>query len=240
MIFRYIVSRLFVMLILVSCTFSPEIDNGIALPSEGGYVSGTPQGNENKGSDWYQVYFTDPDAPYAGTLRGGPDEDLAEAINQARLSVDIAIDNLNLWSLQDALIAGHRRGLEVRVVAESENMDSEEIQELIEKGVPVMEDQGVGLMHNKFVIVDRMEVWTGSMNLTVNGAYRSDNNLICIRSFELAQDYLVEFEEMFLDHQFGSGSPANTPHPVLNVDGTKLEVFFSPDDGTINRLLELV
>ena len=78
------------------------------------------------------------------------------------------------------------------------------------------------------------------MNLTLNGAYRSDNNLIQIRSAKLAHNYLVEFEEMFLDHQFGSASPANTPNPILNVDGTQLEVYFSPDDGTIERLLELV
>ena len=78
------------------------------------------------------------------------------------------------------------------------------------------------------------------MNFTLNGAYRSDNNLIQINSSQLAHNYLVEFEEMFLDHQFGSASPANTPNPILNVNGTQLEVFFSPDDGTIERLIELV
>ncbi len=78
------------------------------------------------------------------------------------------------------------------------------------------------------------------MNFTLNGAYRRDNNLIQIRSLQVAHNYLVEFEEMFLDHQFGSASPANTPNPILNVEGTRLEVFFSPDDGTLERLIELV
>ena len=78
------------------------------------------------------------------------------------------------------------------------------------------------------------------MNLTLNGAYRSDNNLVRVRSSNLAQNYLVEFEEMFLDHQFGSASPANTPNPFLNVEGTEIELYFSPDDGTIERLIELV
>jgi len=31
------------------------------------------------------------------------------------------------------------------------------------------------------------------MNFTVNGAYRSNNNLVRVRSPELAEDYLVEF-----------------------------------------------
>ena len=78
------------------------------------------------------------------------------------------------------------------------------------------------------------------MNFTLNGAYRSDNNLIQVRSPQMAHNYLVEFEEMFLDHQFGSASPANTPNPILNVNGTQLDVSFSPDDGTIERLIELV
>ena len=111
---------------------------------------------------------------------------------------------------------------------------------LLDQGIPVVHDLGTGLMHNKFVIIDRLEVWTGSMDFTLNGAYRSDNNLIQVRSPQLAQISLVEFEEMFLDHQFGYASPANTPNPILNVNGTQLEVFFSPDDGTIERLIELV
>ena len=78
------------------------------------------------------------------------------------------------------------------------------------------------------------------MNFTVSGAYRSDNNLIRIRSAELAQNYLVEFNEMFADHHFGANSPANTPFPILNVNGTQVEVYFSPDDGTIERLIALV
>jgi phosphatidylserine/phosphatidylglycerophosphate/cardiolipin synthase-like enzyme len=78
------------------------------------------------------------------------------------------------------------------------------------------------------------------MNFTVNGAYRSNNNLIRIRSPELAENYLAEFEEMFVDLRFGAGSPANTPFPVLDLDGTQIEVYFSPDDGTMKRLLKLV
>jgi phosphatidylserine/phosphatidylglycerophosphate/cardiolipin synthase-like enzyme len=78
------------------------------------------------------------------------------------------------------------------------------------------------------------------MNFTTSGAYRSDNNLIRIRSTELAEDYLVEFDEMFVDRQFGSNSPTNTPHPLVTVEGTQIEVYFSPDDGTMERVIDLV
>jgi phosphatidylserine/phosphatidylglycerophosphate/cardiolipin synthase-like enzyme len=169
---------------------------------------------------WYTVYFTDPGGPHAQSLLGGPDAELAEAIDQARLSVDAATYDLNLWSIRDALIEAHRRGVNVRLVTESDNMDSPEVQELQEAGIPVLGDRREGLMHNKFVVIDRLEVWTGSMNLTINGAYRNDNNLIRIQSSRLAKDYMAEFEEMFLDDQFGSGSPADTPFPSFSVDGS--------------------
>ena len=72
-------------------------------------------------SDWYSIYFTDPDSPTARTYRGGPDAYLAEAIDQAILSVDVAIYDFNLWGLRDALVEAHRRGVSVRVVTESDN-----------------------------------------------------------------------------------------------------------------------
>jgi phosphatidylserine/phosphatidylglycerophosphate/cardiolipin synthase-like enzyme len=214
-----VLTGVFVLLILIGCAPGPQKDTETSLMDEQRSPSAMPFENDPDQPGSIQVYFTDPDAPYAGTLRGGPDEALAQSIRQARLSVDIAMDSLNLWSVRDALIAAHRRGVVVRVVVESDNLDSEEIQELLDQGIPVVDDLGTGLMHNKFAIIDRLEVWTGSMNLTLNGAYRSDNNLIRIRSAKLAQNYLVEFEEMFLDHQFGSASPANTPNPILIVDG---------------------
>jgi phosphatidylserine/phosphatidylglycerophosphate/cardiolipin synthase-like enzyme len=173
-------------------------------------------------------------------LRGGPDAALAAAIAQARLGVDIAMDTLDLWSLRDALIDAKRRGVTVRVVVESDNLDEAEIQDLVRAGIPVLGDRREGLMHNKFVVTDRMEVWTGSMNFTLSGAYRADNNLIRLRSAQLAENYLVEFEEMFVEDRFGPGSPANTPYSRLEVGGTPVEVYFSPDDGVSERLVEAV
>jgi phosphatidylserine/phosphatidylglycerophosphate/cardiolipin synthase-like enzyme len=128
----------------------------------------------------------------------------------------------------------------VRVVTDSDYLDEEEVQELKEAGIPVLGDRREGSMHNKFVIIDRQEVWTGSMNLTVNDTYRNNNSLIRIRSQRLAEDYTHEFEEMFVDDLFGPGGQPDTLYPSLTVDGTRLDVYFSPDDGTASRLLELV
>lgn len=189
------------------------------------------------GADWYSVYFTRPDDPKAGTLRGGPDKALAQAIDNARASVDLAVLELDLWSIRDALRDAHQRGVTVRVVIETEYRDAPEVQDLIQAGIRVVDDRQEGLMHNKFVIIDRQEVWTGSMNFSTNDGYRNNNNLIRLRSKDLSADYTAEFEEMFNDHEFGPGSPANTPQAEVSINGTRIEVCFAPDDGCAARVI---
>lgn len=190
--------------------------------------------------DWSTVYFTDPSSPTASSYRGGPDQSLATAIDQARLSVDVAIYDLNLWSLRDALISAHGRGVDVRLVTDSDNMDEQEVQELKGAGIEVLGDRREGLMHDKFVIIDRSEVWTGSMNFTTGGGYLDNNNLVRLRSSKLAEDYTHEFEQMFIDDHFGTNKTTGTPNPTLTVNGSQIEVYFSPEDGTLEHILMAV
>jgi phosphatidylserine/phosphatidylglycerophosphate/cardiolipin synthase-like enzyme len=190
--------------------------------------------------EWYAVYFTDPSGPSSKSLRGGPDKYLADAIDEARVSVDVAVLQLNLWSIRDALLAAHKRGVQVRVVTDSDYMDEKEIGQLSQAGISVLGDRREGLMHNKFAVIDRQDVWTGSMNFSVNEAYRNNNNLIRIRSAQLAENYTAEFKEMFVNDQFGPGSPANTPNPTLKIGETRLQSCFSPDDGCSAQLLKVI
>jgi len=195
---------------------------------------------ETPESEWFSLYFSDPDSPTAGSFRGGPDDALAQAIREARLSVDAAIYHLNLWSIRDALIAAHQSGVKVRVVMESDNMDEVEVQDLVAAGIDVLGDRRESLMHNKFVVIDGSQVWTGSLNFTINGAYYNDNHLVCIRSSRLAQNYSSEFEEMFERDFFGDNVLDNTPYPSLTLDGSQVETYFSPDDDTAARIVELI
>jgi phosphatidylserine/phosphatidylglycerophosphate/cardiolipin synthase-like enzyme len=199
-----------------------------------------PGGTPEPESGCIQAYFTDPGAGSAKSYRGGPDEDLARAIDQARYSVDVAVLRLDLWSVRDALIRAHRRGATVRVVTDSDNLAEDEIGDLMAEGIEVEADGRDSLMHHKFVVIDGVEVWTGSMNLTVNGAYRNDNNLVRLRSPLIAEDYTREFEEMFLEHRYGPLSRADTPHRVVEIEGSPVEVWFSPDDGVAARLAEML
>jgi phosphatidylserine/phosphatidylglycerophosphate/cardiolipin synthase-like enzyme len=189
---------------------------------------------------WYELYFTDPLSPLASTRTGGIDIPLAQAIDSARLSVDIAIYSLSLNSIRDALIRAHKRGVKVRIVMESDNMDRTDPQRLKEEGIPILGDRRAGLMHNKFVIIDKSEVWVGGMNYTDSGAYTDNNVMMRIRSVKMTENFVKEFEEMYVDDKFGDAVVPETPHPRLTIDGTDVEVYFSPDDGVQVRLVELV
>jgi phosphatidylserine/phosphatidylglycerophosphate/cardiolipin synthase-like enzyme len=50
--------------------------------------------------------------------------------------------DLNLWSLRDALITAHRRGVAVRLVVDSDYLDEDEVQEIKAAGIPVLATAG--------------------------------------------------------------------------------------------------
>ncbi|MEJ5225912.1 MAG: phospholipase D-like domain-containing protein [Anaerolineales bacterium] len=191
-------------------------------------------------SDWLSVYFTDPFSPYINSREGGPDSRLVRAIDDARQRVDVAIYSLNLWSIRDALLRAHKRGVTVRLVVEEKEAGEDALRRLAAAGIPIVTDTGEGLMHNKFVIIDQNEVWLGSANFTLGSMYYGNNNLVRIRSQELAANYTSEFEEMFLEGFFGPDILRNTPNPRLTVNSVNFEVYFSPDDQPADRIVELL
>jgi phosphatidylserine/phosphatidylglycerophosphate/cardiolipin synthase-like enzyme len=61
-----------------------------------------------------------------------------------------------------------------------------------------------------------------------------------IRSVKMAENFTKEFEEMFVDDKFGPDVVAETPNPRVVIDGTPMDVYFSPDDHVQDSLMELI
>ena len=191
-------------------------------------------------TDWYALYFSDPMNPESRSLRGGPDEVFAAAIREASYSVDVAAYDFDLWSMRDALLDAHRRGILVRFVTDGDHLSEPEVQDLHRAGIEIVADRGEHLMHHKFIVIDRMDVWTGSMNFTINGVYRNHNHIIRIRSHALAESYIHEFEEMYTEARFGALSRQDTPNTFIEIGDEQIEVLFSPDDGVSERVINLL
>ncbi|MFN2274040.1 MAG: phospholipase D-like domain-containing protein [Anaerolineales bacterium] len=175
------------------------------------------------------VYFSQPGTLQSRSLRGGPDAALAAAIEAARYSVDMAVYRLDLWSIRDALITAAKRGVRVRLVVEGDHGSAPEVEAIRRAGIDVAADEREPLMHHKFVVIDLYEVWTGSMNFTLNGVYRNNNNLIRIQSRPLAEAYLREFEELFLARRFGALSAPDPIPEKIEIEDGWLIAYFSPD-----------
>jgi phosphatidylserine/phosphatidylglycerophosphate/cardiolipin synthase-like enzyme len=191
-------------------------------------------------SDWFELYFTNPSSSLSSQETGGIDIPLANAIDSAKLSVDVAIYSVSLSSIRDALIRAYERGVQVRLVMESDNIERSAPQRLKDAGIPILGDRREGLMHNKFVIIDKSEVWLGSMNFTASGAYEDNNVMMRIRSVRLVENFIKEFEEMYLEDSFGDNIRAETPNPQVTVNGAQIDTFFSPDDAVQPILVDII
>jgi phosphatidylserine/phosphatidylglycerophosphate/cardiolipin synthase-like enzyme len=184
--------------------------------------------------------MTDPDSLLSPQATGGIDGPLVDSIDSARMSIDVAVYSISLNSVRNALLNAHDRGVAVRIVMESTNMDRSDVQIMLEAGIPIIGDNRPGLMHDKFMVIDRSEVWLGSMNFTDSGTYEDNNNMIHIHSTKIAENYSVEFNEMFEDDKFGPDVLAQTPNPDITLDETRVETYFSPDDHVLTVLYNLL
>ncbi len=188
-----------------------------------------------------EVLFTTPMFPdKASNHHGGPDEALTHAIDAASSSVDMAMYNLDLTRVADALIRADKRGVHVRLVTDNDYEDQLGPVRLRSAGIPVITDGPGPLMHNKFTVIDGYEVWTGSWNLTDSDTYRNNNNVVVIRSHAIAENYTTEFNEMFEDRSFGATSDATEPNPRVNLGPVLVETFFESEGDARSRIVELI
>lgn len=172
------------------------------------------------------VYFSRPEATTAASYTGGLETQLVNAIDNARLSIDMAIYELSLDNLVQSLIDAHERGVDVRVYTDSDNLDWQAFVSLKTAGITIKGDGRSALMHNKFTVIDDAEVWTGSMNYTYYGAYRHNENLLRIRHVEAAANYAEEFEQLWQ----GIHNMPNAAATDFNIGAADVSVHFSPDD----------
>lgn len=207
-----------------------EVSSDTPLEVGGGEAAPPVASTGGAEGDYYTIYFTDPQSADEDTLTGGIDRHLVALIDSAQVSVDAAFFELDLQSVTDALIRAHQRGVQVRIVYDDEHTEEDpQTEELLDARIPGTPDERSAFMHNKFFVIDGRIVWTGSWNVTMNGTYRNNNNVIVINSPELAANYTAEFEEMF-NGAFGPTSPSETPYPQISIGNVTVENYFAAED----------
>ena len=205
----------------------------IVVPSSGG-------GN----GTWWEVYFTDPvnmDDP--DNWQGSIEEEIIKKINAATTSIHIASFEFDLTPVAEALIAAKQRGVEVQWVTDDEHgLEADEepghgqFEMLENAGIEVRSDDRTALMHNKFWIFDGQMVWTGSTNITENGIFDQNNNVLVIYSPALAAIYEAEFQEMW-NGEFGPRSTSQLASQNTVVNGSAIQVIFTSEDKAIEEAI---
>jgi phosphatidylserine/phosphatidylglycerophosphate/cardiolipin synthase-like enzyme len=171
----------------------------------------------------------------------GVEQDVIDRIDRATRTIDLCVFEFSLMKVAEALVRAKERGVKIRMVYDNREEEQPAIKLIKEKGISARSDGRAAYMHNKFMLVDGINLWTGSTNLAPGGIYIADNNAVSFKDAGLAGEYQKEFDEMFVDGQFGPRSPRNTNLDWMVVDtGVKLQVRFSPEDECMSRLVEAV
>jgi phosphatidylserine/phosphatidylglycerophosphate/cardiolipin synthase-like enzyme len=228
--------------IIIPITETPTVTPGLPVEITFTTVPSTPPAR------WWDVYFTDPlTINNPDVITGSIEEKLIQLINDARISIHIASFEFNLTPVAEALIAAKNRGVDVKWVTDDENGLEYDTQPgrgqfalMAAAGIELKDDAGrSALMHNKFWIFDGQVVWTGSTNASVNGVFKQNNNVLVMRSPEIAFIYEREFQELW-SAQLGPRAPSTINKQWVILDGTPIQVLFSSEDHVVNNLVALV
>jgi phosphatidylserine/phosphatidylglycerophosphate/cardiolipin synthase-like enzyme len=192
--------------------------------------------------NWWNLYFTAPGNSSQDDFN--PEAAFVKLLKNTKISFYGAFFEINSKPVISEMINAYKRGVNVKLVIERDNLKKCGTQ-LLKSGIQIVTDNKKGFMHNKFAIFDNAIVWTGSYNLTYNDGYRNNNNTIEIHSEELAKIYLDEFNEMFEHKIFGNKKeytvfPSFRKKYYLKIEDTDINVYFSPDDNIEKIILERI
>ena len=149
--------------------------------------------------------------PAAGTVQVAfaPWEDaeglVLQAIADAQRQILVQAVSVTSRPIAQALIAAHRRGVEVLVTADREQTATgagNRIRELVAAGVPVWLETRYAAAHSKVMVIDagtrESAVVTGSFNWTAGAQRRNAENVLVLRR---NRDLVQAYEANWRRHQ---------------------------------------
>ena len=186
-----------------------------------------------------EVFFNDP-----GTrLDNLWDPDLVRVmlttIDNSDATLDIAVMGFSNTAIINAIVRAYDRGVKVRMVGDAGHITNRGYQKMYERHIPLVVGNQAHIMHNKFMLVDGRFVFATTANWSDSDLKFNSNNGVLIDSPAVARDFTVQFETMF-DGSFGHNKPVAPGPRTYQIGDTSLEVWFSPNEDAMGRILEYV
>lgn len=134
------------------------------------------------------LYFTPPADAAAAVV---------EVIDQSQSEVLVQAYGFTHNGIAQALIRAHQRGVKVRVLLDqkSETSNRYVIEQMVNNDLVWRLDGKHAIAHNKVIVVDSSIVITGSFNFTNSAQTRNAENLLVLKSLELADSYKQNWEQ---------------------------------------------
>ena len=170
---------------------------------------------------------------------------LMRFMDTAEKSLYFAIHDLTLVAVAEKLVELKKRGVKIRGILEAdylEGKDNEFTAKLLKKNkIRFNTHEKSGLMHNKYFIVDKQRVWTGSANFSERGYFYHYNDVLWIENTEVALYYLADFKRLTDVRGYRKGGLLGKKYFFSLGDGAEsIEIYFSPIDAPTQHLLKVI
>jgi len=120
---------------------------------------------------------------------------IVQAVEASEREVLVEAYGFTHNAIAQALVRAHQRGVNVRVLmdAKSATANAYVLDLLKQEKIDVRLDDKHAIAHNKVMVIDESVVITGSFNFTNSAATRNAENVLVLKSPELAQRYKADW-----------------------------------------------
>jgi phosphatidylserine/phosphatidylglycerophosphate/cardiolipin synthase-like enzyme len=128
---------------------------------------------------------------------GGCTETIVNQIEAAKSEILVQAYSFTSAPIAKALISAHKRGVKVEAILDKSQKSERYTSATFLKnaGVPTYIDDKHAIAHNKIMIIDQETVITGSFNFTKAAEEKNAENVLVIRSKELAKIYMENWNK---------------------------------------------
>jgi len=122
---------------------------------------------------------------------------IIQQINNAKTEIKVQAYSFTSAPIAKALLCAHKSGVDVQVILDKSQRKQRYSSYTFFKNqdIPVFIDSAHAIAHNKIIILDRETVITGSYNFTKAAESKNAENVLIIKSEELANQYLMNWSK---------------------------------------------
>jgi len=141
--------------------------------------------------------------------RGDSLNTVIKGINAAKTSIHVAAYSFTSKPIATALLNASKRGVKVQVVADQKSNSGKysAVTYLANNGVAVKLDGNYPIFHHKFMVIDGINLETGSFNYSAAAADKNAENVLLLWNVpQIAQTYDKEWQRLWNEAQVVSPS----------------------------------